>query len=700
MSKNTGPKLLVVHHSKEHAEDIALFFTGHGYLADSCFSIKEAEKVLETYNYECLLLSALMPDGNSLDFCRELKRDISNQSLTIILLSSIAQSGRFSLDAKNKYHADLYIEEPIPMQDIIVAVNEVLYSKGHKKKAGSSGIKSKSDKLEQNNDLNKFSATLLDDENDFTAAASPESSETTGVWSLSSTELPFEGTFDDFLFPELLLSFYQRRAYGNLLLRNKNEERIIYLAGGIPQFIKTNFIHEESLGQILVKLKKISVKNLKKMLRMAKESGSLIGQILTENGFLTPGELEVLLKMQARFKLTNAFKINEGKYQFHHGSPMQEIQIRFDLSILQILHAGVRRHMSLEILEKKIFKNRNRIVERKTTERLEPGSLGLNREQWALTGLADGKLTLGDVISESRMNFRMTFQTIYLLFLFGLFRFSTQGPGFFQIEEAVLARVISESKNTERSIEDPLKKFDKIPARGEVTRATLPLLLYLIYTKEKTGILNIENDSYHEELTLRYGRPVKIESKEHGDMVLGEILVRMGRITEEGRESALEESKKLALPLGEILISQGLVSPHEIFETLNSQVTSKLEHILSLSSGLFTFKTLDPSEVKSEMIFNVNIANLAVSAMKETMVDEKLEQDFLKFKSLVPEFALVGKQTLETLIDDPREKQLVGLINSRRSLAQIVERSSLVKPDALRVLFVLVHLKLVRFIQE
>jgi len=74
----------------------------------------------------------------------------------------------------------------------------------------------------------------------------------------------------------------------------------------------------------------------------------------------------------------------------------------------------------------------------------------------------------------------------------------------------------------------------------------------------------------------REGEPLNYQPK------LGEILVKLGKITEEQLQSALEEQKKTGEKLGQILINRGLITPQElsrIFEEQTNIPSVSLEDI-------------------------------------------------------------------------------------------------------------------------
>jgi len=60
--------------------------------------------------------------------------------------------------------------------------------------------------------------------------------------------------------------------------------------------------------------------------------------------------------------------------------------------------------------------------------------------------------------------------------------------------------------------------------------------------------------------------------------LIGEILVKYGHITTDDIEFALDLQKESSLPIGEILISEGIITNHELYEALGAQIGVEVIH--------------------------------------------------------------------------------------------------------------------------
>ena len=708
MTENIAPKLLIVHHSMEYAEDLGVFFEGQGYQTSLANTVRETADILASFEFDVVLLSLLLPDGNGLEFCRDIKKDKKNANTKVIIISSIPQKGRFGMEARTKYFADNYIEEPVAVPDLVAIVDKVvgLDEQGALEARDKAGVGA-SHAFRPSQDsasFKKVAATELDSatEEDFFPDLDEMEDEESATPPVRKKEwtLPLEGKLRNVLFPEMLLYLYQMRATGTLHLHYINEERTVVFRDGTPDSIRTTFILDESLGQLLVRQNLLDEPRLGQLLTQAKQVGGRLGDALVANGVLSPTKLRNVLKRQALFKLVNTFRLIDGDYKFSAAIAPDEVSTRIESDVLRILNTGISRHMDMTTLEDRVFGNRTRIPKYNRIERIGAAELGLSRKQWALIGLADGERNLGQILADTQLNFRQSFQTVYLFFLLGLFSFQDDQDGFFHVEEPVLSRMITESRSRLAMETSDFDQAEEMPTSGDVADNSLTKIFFRINLEKETGVLTVEFNGTAERTVIREGQPVKIETIGPGNQMLGELLVKRGLLSPQDRDEAVQETKQFDRPLGEILIIKGKISPHEIFETLKTQIEQKMQSLFRLKSGSYSFTRLDPTKLTSEMTFDVNVASISVESQKILFEDSELEDDLRKFHSFILGRTAIGKGQLTSLFVDAREAQVARLINGRRSLSQIVDRSPLPTTRVLRVVFALLRLGLVNFLQE
>ncbi len=67
-------KILIVEDETELAQSISEYLSGEHYLCESAITFTEAMNKIEIFEYDCILLDIMLPDGNGLKILEELKK--------------------------------------------------------------------------------------------------------------------------------------------------------------------------------------------------------------------------------------------------------------------------------------------------------------------------------------------------------------------------------------------------------------------------------------------------------------------------------------------------------------------------------------------------------------------------------------------------------------------------------------------------
>ena len=82
MAIKNNKLVMVLEDDTDLAEGIELSLQSDELNFVICETIAEARKALEHYSFDLLIFDINLPDGNGLEFCRELKRKIQSSRLT------------------------------------------------------------------------------------------------------------------------------------------------------------------------------------------------------------------------------------------------------------------------------------------------------------------------------------------------------------------------------------------------------------------------------------------------------------------------------------------------------------------------------------------------------------------------------------------------------------------------------------------
>jgi len=118
-------KILIIEDEKELARSIAEYLSEESYVCEFASTFKQALHKIETYQYDCVLLDIMLPDGNGMDILEELKRQDKQDGVIII-------SAKDALDDKInglQLGADDYLIKPFHLAELAARIYSVIRRK-------------------------------------------------------------------------------------------------------------------------------------------------------------------------------------------------------------------------------------------------------------------------------------------------------------------------------------------------------------------------------------------------------------------------------------------------------------------------------------------------------------------------------------------------------------------------------------------
>lgn len=118
-------KILIIEDHKELAANTVDYLKKEDYICEIASNAKEALEKIELFEYDCILLDLMLPDGNGLEILRHIKNDTPQASIIIV-------SAKDSLDTKLTGlddGADDYITKPFSLPELHSRIKAVLRRK-------------------------------------------------------------------------------------------------------------------------------------------------------------------------------------------------------------------------------------------------------------------------------------------------------------------------------------------------------------------------------------------------------------------------------------------------------------------------------------------------------------------------------------------------------------------------------------------
>lgn len=115
-------KILIIEDERKLSDSIVSYLSGEKYLCEQAFTFDEARMKIEAYDYDCVLLDLMLPDGNGLDILREIRK--RKNPVGVIIASA-----KDSLDDKIKgleIGADDYLAKPFHLAELSMRIYAVI----------------------------------------------------------------------------------------------------------------------------------------------------------------------------------------------------------------------------------------------------------------------------------------------------------------------------------------------------------------------------------------------------------------------------------------------------------------------------------------------------------------------------------------------------------------------------------------------
>ncbi|MFQ5876090.1 MAG: DUF4388 domain-containing protein [Acidobacteriota bacterium] len=236
--------------------------------------------------------------------------------------------------------------------------------------------------------------------------------------------------------------------------------------------------------------------------------------------------------------------------------------------------------------------------------------------------------------------------------------------------------------------------------KGTLRDFNLADIFQLIGIQKKTGVL-----------TLRSAREVVTVSFVNGDVVaadslhrrledrLGTVLVKSGRVSEAQLQEALRIQKNTLKRMGNILVENGFISAEDLREALQIQITQMVYRLFRWRDGEYNFSQEERVEYDRQNVTPMSAESILMEGARILdewpMIEKALKSFSTVFRRASVEIAPPGQKPSEAAGEEDaqavrlsdQERAVHALVDGRKSVQEIVERSTLSEFDTCRILF-------------
>jgi len=118
-------KILLIEDENELAESITSYLAGNNFICEWVSSLHTALDKICSYEYDCILLDLMLPDGNGFEIIKELKRQNKIDGVIII---SAKETLETRIEGFN-LGADDYLTKPFHLSELLVRIQSLIRRK-------------------------------------------------------------------------------------------------------------------------------------------------------------------------------------------------------------------------------------------------------------------------------------------------------------------------------------------------------------------------------------------------------------------------------------------------------------------------------------------------------------------------------------------------------------------------------------------
>jgi len=217
---------------------------------------------------------------------------------------------------------------------------------------------------------------------------------------------------------------------------------------------------------------------------------------------------------------------------------------------------------------------------------------------------------------------------------------------------------------------------------GQLNKTSIPYLLVYLQNNKQTGTLDIKS-KYELTIFTDTGSPY-FAAGGSSETLLGKILLNKNKITKYQYDRAVEEIKKdKDKRIGEILVSLGMITPHELNEYLDSQLKEKILESFLYLDGDFKFNISE--EIRSDLFYSkLNPSKIIHEGFYRYVYASDINFDLIEI-----EIKNDLQEDSSNLGLGPKELRLVQLLNQKKTLNDIESTGQFKKDDILKVILLL-----------
>ena len=244
--------------------------------------------------------------------------------------------------------------------------------------------------------------------------------------------------------------------------------------------------------------------------------------------------------------------------------------------------------------------------------------------------------------------------------------------------------------------------------KGTLKDFSLADIFQLIGIQRKTGVLTLKSDKEVVTVSFIDGSVVAADSLHRRlEDRLGSVLVKSGRITESQLQEALKIQKNTLKRMGNVLVENRFIDATGLRDALQTQISQMVYRLFRWRNGEFDFSQEQKVEYDSEHVAPMTAESILMEGARILdewpMIEKAIRSTSTVFKRAnveiaaapVPGAAPEGEEAARGVTLSDQERQVHGAVDGRRTVQEIVDRSTLGEFETCRILYELINRQLI-----
>jgi hypothetical protein len=211
------------------------------------------------------------------------------------------------------------------------------------------------------------------------------------------SSLQFHSDLAETALPEILHTIDRFQVPGVIQASREGVVKHVHIReGNVVHATSTD--REDSLGNFLLRTGRISTQDFLDTMREREQLQRRHGELLIERGILSPAEVYDAIRQQVEAIVWSLFYWREGRVSFTIGEPEVGHQVRILLPMRQVILRGIKGAPDAKALVARLGRRDTVFALACRTEDLIEGAL--DRDEYRLLTLVDGRRTLYEICSE------------------------------------------------------------------------------------------------------------------------------------------------------------------------------------------------------------------------------------------------------------------------------------------------------------